>query len=72
MAKRIRNNRFNVEWIFAGQCGTALIAGKPLPAVPKYKMWETDENGGDEKLIGSKLIEPQQVIFRGVRQFPEV
>ena len=67
--KRIRNNRFNVEWLYAKQCWDALVNGEEIPEVPNYTIFETDPTTGKEKVIGHKPIKPAKISYKGTVLF---
>lgn len=63
--KRVRNNRMNIEWAYAKECWDALKGGHPVPPVPHYSIWESDD-GKPEKIVGRKPITPKRVSCNGV------
>ncbi len=70
MSKRTGNNRHNITWGYAQSCWQSLKNGEPIPPIPEYDIWETDENGTKGRvLIGKKLIEPCKVTCNGVTVF---
>ncbi len=68
MAKKIRMNKFNVEWLYAKQCWDALVKEEPIPPIPNYTIWESDDGATfvKEKISGYKPIDPMKVTCRGV------
>ena len=69
MAKRIRNNRFDVEWHYAGECWDRISAGLEINPIPTYSIWESDEGNGKEILIGNRPISPKRVTCNGITVF---
>lgn len=63
--KQFRNNKFNVEWMYAKACWDALKEGREVPPIPHYTLWETNEQR-QEKVIGTKEISPKRVTCNGV------
>lgn len=63
--KRVRNDRFNIEWTYAKECWSS---HPNYPPIPDYTIWESVD-GGKEKVIGFKRIKPKKVTKNGLTLF---
>lgn len=66
---RTRQNRFNIEWLYARQCWDALSKGLPLPPVPKFQTYMVYARDGSTKLISEEKITPMKIVFKGHTYF---
>lgn len=72
MAKVFGNNKHNITWFYANQCWSSLKNDEPLPPIPYYDLWESEETGGKGRIFtGRELIEPCKVTCNGVVVFGE-
>jgi len=63
--KKTRNDMLCVQWVYAGQCWTALRSGLEVPDIPTYRIWETVGKSDVEVLVNRKPIRPMRVSCNG-------
>lgn len=70
MAKVFGNNEHNITWVYAKECWDALKYDTPIPPIPYYDTWESEETGGKGRtMTGQKIISPCKVTYNGVTVF---
>lgn len=64
--RRRWDDEINVRWNYAWSCLDALKAGRAVPPIPTYTVYETDEASGVTRPIDRKVLtDPARVEHNG-------